>query len=166
MGAEEYPTFNGFAQSWADISTTMQVIGGSTFKDIDYKSIKAKSAVTRGDQMGASGGRVMARTRGSVKHEGSVEFYVSGLTKFLEQAIIPAAPSRGDVKMVSLVTFNIVILHTLVGSSTIRQDEMMGCSLSGFDWSMLEGDDAEIVAVDLAPLEVYRVIDGQKVALL
>jgi len=166
MAAEEYPLLNGNAPSWADVSTVINVAGGATHKDIDYKSIKWSSKRSFGEQRGASGGRVIRQTTGSIKDEGSCEYYKSGLIKLVE-ALIPVAPRRGNRVRISMVQFDIVILHSVPGDPKVYHEEMRGCRLSSFESSLTEGDEPEIVPMDLAPMECVWVLeDGTEVGLL
>lgn len=165
--SQEYPILNGRAPSWADIGITLNITGGQTYKDIDIKSIKWSSKVERGEQRGASGGRVMKRTTGSVTNEGSCEFYKSGLRKLVKAIMAaPEARTRGSEVAVSLVTFDVVILHSVPGDDEIYHEVMYGCSLSSFESSMTEGNDAEVVAMDLAPIKCAWIVDGKEVVLL
>lgn len=163
--SQEYPELNGFAPSWADISTVINVAGGATLKDIDYRSINWTSTVERADQRGASGGRVIKRTAGQLTHEGSCEYYKSGLRKLLA-VLLQVAPTRGNQRLVSLVSFDIVILHSVPGDPEIYHEEMRGCRLSSFESAMTEGPDAEVVAMDLAPMETAWIVNGAEVVLL
>lgn len=165
--SQEYPTLNGVAPSWADIKTTINISGGQTFTDIDYKSFKWSSKVERGEQRGASGGRVMKRTTGSKTDEGSCEFYKSGLRKLLK-AIIGSTGvyTRGNEQLVSLVSFDIIIQHSPPGEVEIYEEAMYGCQLSSFESSMAEGNDAEVVPMDLSPMRCAWLIGGKEVVLL
>jgi len=166
MAGEEYPELNGFAPSWADITTTIDIIGGGTHVDIDYKALNWTSKLSFGEQRGASGGRVIAQTTGSVKNEGSCEYYKSGLAKLIA-ALLPYAPRRGNQARIGLVRFNINIAHTPVGQIGVFREKMRGCRLAGFESKMLEGDEPETVPMDLAPLECMFIgADGVEVVLL
>jgi len=166
--SQQYPTLNGNAPSWTDIIITLNVSGGVTVRNVDIKSIKWSTKVERGEQRGASGGRVLKRTTGSVTHEGSWEIYKSGLKTIV--GAISAAPgvlTRGSAKLISVVDFDISIAHDTPGDPDIVREVMQGCRLSSFESSMTEGDDAEIVPMDLAPIRNYMILaDGTIVELL
>lgn len=166
--AQQYPTLNGNAPSWADIEITINVGGGVTLKNIDIKSIKWSSKVERGEQRGASGGRVIKRTTGSITHEGSWEIYKSGIKAIIGAiAAAPGVRTRGASKLVSLVDFDISIAHDTPGDPDIVREVMQGCRLTSFESSMAEGNDAEIVPMDLAPIRNFIVLaDGTTVELL
>jgi hypothetical protein len=168
MGAavsQEFPIVDGIACSWADIVTTVDVLGGGTLRDIDYKAINTGSTVEIGEQRGASGGRVIRRTSGSKKDEASGTWYRSGFRK-LVKALIPYAPTRGNQVLISLVHFSLLVQHTPVGESEIYQVRMKGCRLLGRDYKWAEGNDADVVEVALHPVEVVDLIDGKEVVLL
>lgn len=168
MGAavsQEYPTVDGIASSWADIITTIDVIGGGTISDIDYKAINTGSTVEIGEQRGASGGRVMRRTSGSLKNEASGTWYRSGFRK-LVKALMPYAPVRGNQVLISLVHFSLLVQHTPIGETEIYQVKVKGCRLLGRAYKFAEGNEADLVEVALNPVEVCDIIDGKEVVLL
>lgn len=164
--SQEYPILNEVAPSWADIGVTFNFLAGETFKNIEFSELKWTSKVDKGVQRGASGGRVMKHTTGAKTDEGSCVWYKSGLWQLLK-IVTPYAPVRGNQRLVSLVPFNIIILHTPPGSDEIFHEEMRGCSISSFESSMTEGTDVEKVPMDLKPLECAWVLDdGTEVVLL
>lgn len=168
MGAannQEYPVIDGIASSWADIALTIDVMGGGTLKDIDFAAINTGTAVEVGEQIGASGGRVMRRTSGSAKNTASATYYRSGLRKLLK-ALMPYAPTRGNQVLVSLVHYTMLVQHTPLGESEIYQVKIKGCRLLGRDYKFAEGNDADKVEVALNPIEVVDIIDGKEVVLL
>jgi hypothetical protein len=165
MVNQEFPSLNDIAPSWADIQTTHTVSGGSLLDMIDYSGIKFSSKVETGEQRGASGGRVMKRTTGSLKHTASATYYRSGLRK-LVKALVPLAPTRGNQSLVSLVPFDVLIQHSPPGESEIYTVKIKGCRLLGIDMSMTEGNDADKVECDINPIEIVNIIDGKEVVLL
>ncbi len=78
MTNQAYPSLNDVEPSWADIACTFTVYGGSLIDMADFAAIKFDSKVEVGEKRGASGGRVMARTTGSVKHTASADLYRGG----------------------------------------------------------------------------------------
>jgi hypothetical protein len=167
MGNQEYPSLNGITPSWADIQTTFAVQGGQLIEMADYAGIKWATKIEVGEQKGA-GGRVKLRTTGTKSDEASVTFYRSGIRKLL-RGLIGAAPSRGDIKQVSLVAFDITIQHTPPFESEnygIYKTVIQGCRLLGLSLDMKEGNDADQVEVPISTVEILEFIDGQKVALL
>lgn len=164
--SQEYPILNDVAPSWADVSVTFNFLAGETFKNIEFSEIKWTSKVDKGEQRGASGGRVMKRTTGAKTDEGSCVWYKAGLWRLLS-VVVPYAPVRGNQRLISQVPFNVIILHTSPGSDTIIHEEMRGCTINSFESSMSEGTDAEKVPMDLKPIETAWVLaDGTEVVLL
>jgi hypothetical protein len=163
--SQEYPLLDGNAPSWADITTTINIQGGESFKDIDYKEIKWASAVALGEQRGASGGRVMRRTTGELTETGSAVYYRSGLRKLLK-AMAPQMQTRGNQRLITTATFNIVIIHKVPGDDEIYHHEMRGCRLTGLDATMTQGPDAEEIALSLNPLSNVDIIGGVEYVLL
>jgi hypothetical protein len=165
MAAQEYPTLNDYAPSWADIQTTFTVDGGSALDMIDYKGIKWSSSVEVGTQRGASGGRVMKRTTGAKTDEASATLYRSGLRKLI-RALMAKGTTRGNQVAIGTVAFDILIQHSPPGDPEIYVEKLKGCRLLKIDRTMTEGVDAEEVEVDLNPIEVVQIIDGKEVVLL
>ena len=163
--SQEYPVTNMVAPSWSDITFAFNLDGATTRMEVDIKEIKWSSKVEVGEQRGASGGRVLKRTTGAKTDEGSAVFYRSGLRSLIA-SLATAAPTRGIQKLVGMVPFTVVVLHTPPGSDEIFQVELRGCRLLGLDSTSSEGTDAETVAVDLAPIEVVQVEAGSEIVLI
>lgn len=159
MANQAYPSINDIAPSWADIQTTWTVSGGTALEMIDYSAIKFSEKVEVGEQMGASGGRVMARTTGAVKYEGSMTLYRSGHRKFM-RALAGVAPQRGSQRLVSIPTFEILIQHTPPGETDIYKVKLKGCRYLGSSSDHKEGSDADQLEVTLSILEVVHIVDG------
>jgi len=162
---QEYPSINEIAPSWADIRTSFSVIGGDLLEMIDYAGIKHSGKVEVGEQRGASGGRVMARTTGQASYEASATLYRSGLRKLLK-ALKKQAPSRGNQKMVAVVGFDILIQHTPPGETEIYEVKLKGCRFLGNADDMKEGNEADKIEVTLNPIEIVQIIDGEEIVLL
>ncbi len=164
--SQEYPLYDGVAPSWSDVKTVLNITGGGTVDDIDYAAFKFGTVVTFGEQIGASGGRVIRRTTGSKKDTLTATYYKSGLRKLL-RALIPHAQVRGNQRLVGLVHFDVVTLHSPPGDPDgIYEQIARGCRLTKIDGGWQEGDDADKVELDLSPLEVAFKIDGVEVVLL
>jgi hypothetical protein len=164
-GSQEYPTLNGIAPSWADITTVFDVVDGASVKDIDYAGFKYNSTVEVGAQM--KGGVVVKRTTGQKKDEASATFYKSGLRQLMD-LLAATAPTRGARKLIGLVPFSISIQHSPPGAdpSDIYEVRLRGCRLLKIDETLAEGTDAEKVEIDLAPIEVIWLRNGVELALL
>lgn len=165
MSEQSYPTLNDFAPSWADIGTTFTVGGdGQLLETADYSAIKCGSTAEFGKQMGASGGRVLKRTTGSVEHECSATFYRSGLRKLI-RAMVSKAPKIGNRRTLRVVALDILIQHTPPGETDIFVTKIKGCRLKGLSMEMAEGNDADQVELELDPIDVVHIIDGEEVGL-
>jgi hypothetical protein len=165
MSNQAYPSINDVAPSWADIQTTFSVSGGDLLEMIDYSGIKWSRKVEVGEQRGASGGRVMARTTGQGSNEASATFYRSGLRKLLK-ALVKNAQTRGNQKIISGVGFDILIQHTPQGEDEIYTTKLKGCRYLGDSDDMKEGNEADKIEVTLNPIEIVQIIDGEEVVLL
>ncbi len=165
MVQQSYPSVNDIAPSWADIGVTFTVGGGDALDMMDIAGIKWSRKVETGDQRGASGGRVMARTTGQGSQEASATLYRSGLRKLLK-SIVAKAPTRGNQKVISGVAFDILIQHTPPGETEIYTTKIKGCRYLGDSDDMKEGNEADKLEVTLNPIEIVQIIDGQEVVLL
>jgi hypothetical protein len=165
MTNQLYPALNDSAPSWADISVTSTVYDGDLLDMVDIKDINWSSTVEVGEQRGASGGRVMARTVGAASQEASMTLYRSGYRKLLK-GLMSVAPERGNQKLVSLVGFDIMIQHSPLGETEIYQTKIKGCRLLEASNDNSEGTDADTVEVKLSPLEIVQLIDGSEVTMI
>lgn len=161
----EYPVLDGIAPSWADIAVKATPIGGELIDIKDIKEISTGSSVEVGEQRGASGGRVMRRTTGSVSYEASMTLYRSGHQKLL-RSLMAIAPQRGVQRLVTLVHFQIQIQHTPIGDEEIYERLIKGCRLMGDSLNMAEGTDADTVEIPLNTIEVVNIVDGLEVVML
>lgn len=162
---QEFPTYNGIAPSWADLKTTITPMGGSLIDTFDYSDLSCDSTVTVGEQKGASGGRVMKTTTGELAHTASITYYRSGLRKLIK-GLMPIAPQRGNQRLVSLVHFDVLVQHTPAGEPEIYEIKWKGVRLTGFQFAMAEGPDADKVVVPVHVKEIAQIIDGVEVVLL
>lgn len=165
MATQAYPAVNDISPSWADISATFTVDGGEALEMVDFSAIKWSRSVEVGEQRGASGGRVMARTTGAGSQEASATLYRSGLRKLLK-ALVAMAPTRGNQRLIGLVAFDILIQHTPPGETEIYVTKIKGCRYLGDSDDMQEGTDADKIEITLNPIEVVQIIDGVEVVLI
>lgn len=164
--AQGYASLIDIAESWSDISVAITPYSSTTLTDADVAAISHSGTVEVGEQR--SGGRVVARTTGSVSYEASITFYRSGLKKFIA-AMIAAAPEtakRGDQVRISLVVFDVDVQHSPPGAVSISHSRIKGCRLLGYSDAMTEGNDADQIELTLSPMENVQVVDGQEVVLL
>jgi hypothetical protein len=159
----DYPTFNGVAPSWADATITLSPDGAPLLESLDIKAISTNSSVEVGSQK--SGGRVMKRTAGDLSNEASITLYRSGYQKLL-RGLMAVAPSRGDVKLIRYVHFNIAYQYTPMFDVEVYERRVKGCFVSGSAVNGAEGTDPSEVEVPLSILEICDVIDGVEVSLL
>jgi hypothetical protein len=165
MTNQAYPSLNDVEPSWADIEVSATVTGGALIEMIDIAAIKWSRSVEVGEKRGASGGRVMSRTRGSVSYEASMTLYRAGL-KRLKRGLMENAEERGNQKLISLVGFDIMVQHTPPGTDEIFQTKIKGCRYLGDSEDNGEGSDADQVEVTLSVIEIADIIDGKEVVLI
>lgn len=159
MANQEYPVLDGIAPSWADVAIKCEIFDGPLVDVKDISAINTGSTVEIGEQRGASGGRIMRRTTGSVSHEASMTVYATGWQSMLRN-LLSVAPERGNQKMISLVHFNIQIQHTPEGSEEIFERIIKGCRIAGVTKNGAEGSDADQVELTLNTIEIVDVVDG------
>ncbi len=161
----EFPVLDGICPSWADFYCKASPSGVALLDIKDVKSINTGTSMEIGEQRGASGGRVIKRTTGSVKNEASMTLYRSGYQKFL-RGLKAAAPLRGNQRAMSLVFFGLQFLWTPPGDVEIYEVRIKGCRYTGRALNTAEGSDADTVDVALNPIEIVDMIDGEECVLL
>lgn len=166
MAIGDFPTVNDIAPSWSDVDTVLNITGGISLKDIDYKGLKVNSTVAVGEQRGASGGRVIKRTTGAKTDAASASYYRSGLQKLFRAVSEVAPKDKQGRSQIGLVTFDVVCKHTPPGSTEIYCVIARGCRLIKLDLSMTEGNEADVVELDLSPAEVVWIVDGKELVLI
>lgn len=165
MTNQAFPSLNGVAPSWADIQTTITPDGATALQTIDYSAIKWGRKVEVGEQRGASGGRIMARTTGALTPEAEATFYRSGYRALLK-SLMQNAPTRGNQVIISGVSFDILIQHSVPGDTEIYTTKLKGCRLLGDSDDMKEGSEADQLTLTLNPIEIVNIIGGVEVAML
>jgi hypothetical protein len=165
MTNQAYPALNDIVPSWADIQTTFTISGGDALDMVDIAAVKWGRKSELGEQRGASGGRVMARTSGSGSQEASATLYRSGYRKLLK-SLMAKAPTRGNQALISYVSFDILIQHTVPNDPEIYTTHIKGCRFLGESDDMKEGNEADKIEINLNPIEVANVINGKEVVLL
>jgi hypothetical protein len=162
---QAYPSINDIAPSWADVAITFTVGGGDALDMLDIAALKWSRKVEVGEQRGTSGGRVMARTTGQGSQEASATLYRSGLRRLLK-SLAAKAPSRGNQKVIGVVSFDILVQHSPPGETEIYTTKIKGCRYLGDSDDMKEGNEADKLEVTLNPIEIVQIIDGVEVVLL
>lgn len=181
MSFFDLPLISGFAPSWADIAVRVSPGGGPLIEMSDISKISWRSDVEVGEQR--EGGRVINRTRGSVKFEASMTLYASGYQKLLT-GLIAAAPKRGAQSLISLAVFGVNIQYTpptggglagqalgavagaLGAGAGIFEVRLKGCRIMGSGIDASEGTDAQQVEVPLSVIEIVDVVNGVEVIML
>lgn len=161
----EFPVTDGIVPSWADVIVRATPAGGDLIDMKGIKSISTGVTVEVGEQRGASGGRVMYRTTGSKTDECSSTLYrnqYQGMVRNLAKI----APKRGNQRVIGLVHFGMQVQHTPPGSSEIFEFRVKGCRLLGRTLASEEGNEADTVDLNLNPLEIVDMIDGEEIVFL
>jgi hypothetical protein len=142
---------------------TLAPDGSPLLESLDIKAINTNASVETGAQK--SGGRVMKRTTGDLTTECSMTLYRSGYQKLL-RGLMAVAPSRGSVRLIRFVHFNIAYQYTPQGDPEVYERRVKGCFISGTAMNGAEGTDPSEVEVPLSVVEICDVIDGVEVSLL
>jgi hypothetical protein len=161
----QYAVLDGIAPSWADIVIKCKPYNGPLIEIYDIAALNTGTTLEVGEQRGASGGRVMKHTTGSVSSEASITFYRSGYQKFLRM-LAALAPVRGNERLLSLVHFDIQVQHTPPGDEEIYEYRVKGCRWGGRTKNHAEGTDAEQVECPLIVKKVVDIIDGLECVVL
>jgi hypothetical protein len=161
----EYPIYNGFAVSWADLESKASPDGGDLFSIDDIAAFHTGRTVEVGEQRGRTGGRVKKRTLGAGSQEASITFYRDGYDKFMEK-LAAIAPSRNGEYVITAVTFNIDFKHTPLNDTRIYQRLVQGCRVIGDTLDGAEGVDADQIEVPLSVIRIADVIGGKEVVLI
>jgi len=147
MAQQEYPTFQGVAPSWSDLSISFPIYGGATVKLTDIAALKWSDSVEIGDFAGTNGGRKSRRTTGKYSCEASCTFTVDGWKAF--QAKLAEKNPK-----ITLVGFDVLAMYTPPDSTEICKVKIAGCRVSGRSGDMSDGTDAALIEVALNPMRI------------
>ncbi len=165
----EFPTYNGIAPSWSDISCKITGTDIPLLVVTDVAGVNSSRSLEIGEQRGASGGRVMKRTTGSASNEASLNLYRDGFDEYIRR-LVAAAEAQGKVRgneiLISLVHFDFHYLFTPPGSTKIYERRFKGCRYMGDTMNSAEGTDADQVECPLSVIKIADMIDGKEVVLL
>lgn len=170
MAEQAYPTLNGEAQSWANITAVADLYDGPSIDlgEIGIKSLKWDVGLEVGAQRNTKG-EIVKFTRGQATPSSSIGFYADGIWTFVEK-LIDIAIAKGyvdaGVAKYGRVRFGIVVLHTPEGTTGIRKVTLEGCRLKKDVGDHGEGTDADESEHELVITRVVREINGKKGALL
>lgn len=157
MANEAYASVNVHECSWADLSVTINIVDAAELKVTDLEACKWGGKIETGESRGLSGGRRMKRTRGSATYEGSATATRGGwmsLVEALEVAALAKNLARGDRVPIGLIEFDVLFQHTPLGDSRIYATKMTGCRLLDQSSDMKQGNDADMLELNLDPMEV------------
>lgn len=140
--AENFPSLNGVAQSWADIGVTITVTGGTSNRTDDIADISYGTTVEVGKQRGV-GMEVKKRTRGQRSYEGKITFYAEGMRDMLAALAASAPADASGFKDTSQVVFDVLVQHSLPGESEVQEVQLLGCRLLTRNANHAEGTDPD-----------------------
>lgn len=164
---QDFPTLNGEAQSWSNISATLTPHDGAILEVKDFSDVSWSRTVEVAEQRGASGGRPMRRSVGAVSYEAAMTLYASGYETLVE-ALMAQAPTRGNEVLISLVAFDLQIFHTPVvdPNEQIREVVLKGCRLLSDSFAGAEGVDADKIECGISVIKIAKIVDGKEVVLI
>ena len=158
MPNQAYPNVQGDICSWSDISVSLNVPGGAEAPLFDIEGIKWSDKVEVGEQRGASGGRVMGTTAGSLSTEASMTISRAGAIQFIEAlevaALLLPNAVRGNRVRIAGVRFDILVQHTPLGTERIFEAKLSGCRFLGRSHDYKQGNEADMVEITLNPIEI------------
>lgn len=165
--ANQYPVYNGFVPSWVDHTCTVAIAGGDVGELITMDGIasfSSKSSLSIGEQR--EGAIVVAQTSGSVSQEASWELKRDPHDRFVEKLAL-AAEKLGFVRpdgaiQIGLVRFNLRFSFTPPGSSRIYEEKLGGCRYTSYSGDRKEGDDPDVISMDLKPMSHELILPGNK----
>lgn len=162
-------TVNEVAVSWAESEFTFDIEGAAPIKDLDLTAVTFESAIERGEQRG-QGGKLKRRTTGQETPTASMTMGSQSMDTFVD-ALVVAAEAGGFVDskgraQISKVPFTLIVKHSFVNDPAIQCVKLMRCHLDKFGASHAEGTDANVIEVDLNPIEIVIVRNGKDVVLL
>lgn len=164
MANELLPVLNGDAPSYAEVTTTIDVQGGQSI-DVSFKSVNWESKIDRGEQRGP-GGRLVAYTTGKKTDSASATMYRPLFKQFQRALVAVAKKDRAGRPKLSTARFTITVNYSFDDETEMYTVILRGCRLDKNSGKTDDGStDPDSVDVDLKPLEVVELIDGQEVTL-
>jgi hypothetical protein len=161
---QAYPDLKGFSPSWADVKCSAKLFDGPLIEMEDIAALNWSDAVEEG--VHKRGGRPHKRTTGEYSCEASATLYRSGHRKLVRN-LATIAPKRGNQTLVSLVIFNFTVKYTPPWEEDdIYITAILGCRLVGRNAQAGEGSDAGKLELNLKPMQVAEIEDGQEIVLL
>jgi hypothetical protein len=164
MAQQAYPTLQGEAQSWANISAKATLYDGPSIDLSDIAGLSWENPVERAVQR-RTDGQIKARTRGQATPTAKVSFYADGAQTFIEK-LIDIAIAKGYVDngeaLYGMVGFDILVQHTPLGTTSIRQVEILGCCLSKDAADHAEGTDADKNELELSVVRIVRTVNAKR----
>lgn len=138
---QEYPTLNGIEPSWADLSVSFPIYGGITHITKGIKGVKWNDGVEVGEvrEPGSRGG-VVKTTTGRYSCECSMTFYRSAWRQFKK-----ALAQKN--KRISIVGFDLIILHTPPGEEEIYNTKLSGLRVLTRGQDMTEGVEPDTIEI-------------------
>lgn len=160
---QAFPSVNGVESSFAEIAIGLDISGGSSFTGLDISGVKFDSKVSPG--MRKKGGRPAARTRGDIDYTASLILSRKSM-QLLKEGLGVTAPQNGNQRLISLVEFQIQVLHTPIGSTDVFESLIKRCRLVGEAHDYKEGADSDMVECDLSVMQIAEKINNVEYVLL
>lgn len=158
-------TLNGTAPSWAECEIVLNVDGGGSVPDIDWKALDHEDKVDRTITRGP-GGRPKSKTTGQSTTTGSGTLYREGYDALIAALIAVAPEDSAGRKQLSKARFDLVVSHSYEASAKIYTVKLLGCSLDKRTAKHAEGVEADTIDVDLNPMKIVEIVNGVEVVLL
>lgn len=164
MVQQAYPDLKGFAPSWTDVACTAKLFDGPLIEMEDIAGLNWSDSVEVGVQKRS--GRPYKRTTGELSTEATATLYRSGHRKLIRN-LASIAPKRGNQALISLVVFNFTVKYSPPwDEDEIYIAQILGCRVLGRNAQAGEGSDAGKIEINLNPMQVAEIEDGQEIVLL
>lgn len=157
MPSQASASVNVHECSWADLEAVLNVPGGASLNLYDFEALKWGRKLEVSGTKGMSGGRPMKRTRGDASYEGSATASRAGwmiLLSALETAAVALSLARGDRVPIGVIEFDLLLQHSPLGDPQTYAVKMSGCRLLGDASDMKQGPEADMIELELNPIEV------------
>jgi hypothetical protein len=160
----EFPIVDGIAPSFADLKLSLTPYGAPLISMSAVKAVNMGRTVEVGELIGASGGRVMATTTGTVKYSFTMTLYRWGWEQLSEGLANVAKPFalRGNEIAISLVHFAAELIWTPPGSNKISHRRAKGLRLLGDTNNPTEGNDPDELEVTCHAKVICDVLSNGK----
>lgn len=156
--ADNNPTVNGMAMSWADIDVECLVVDGPSLTLDGFSDISWKATLETGDQR-PPGSQVSKLTTGNVSYEASITFYKDGYRALVASLVEKATAAggrfmRNGMARIGMVHFDLLPQFTPLDDEAIYKTKIVGVRFLGTEESLSNNTDPAKVVCLLKPRQI------------